>query len=756
MEQTYTAKQIAKIIGKSKQAVMKRAKKEGWKHTNGRGNGGDQKEYSLSELPNDAQNALLLYNKDNGNMSETLKMLPALSPSVASRALEILDPMPILSFTEIIRKDQRGIGTKAQSESWNPETAISEDDLRNPRIRRILAVLREVDDMPRGWSKGKRKWLEMVAIRNNVTWPTIYKWIAKFEKKGIAGVRHTKSYKNEPRKWTPEAVDYWVGLCLKREHRHINRKDLYLQLLVESDRRDWNIGGYESANWWYDKKASRLHIAYRDGGARALDNMLPPVLRDYSDLAPFEILVGDQHRFDFWVVDDITGQVFRPEGYLWQDLRTRMIYGAALDKHYDANLIGLALRIGMRVFGAFKSIYTDNGKPELSKYLTGILADIRSLGMAWETTDDYPMDILDTDTEDLNPCVIMPGTHKKAIVKNAKAKMIEGTFNHIEGILRSRFALPGNVKDLHGEIHAQDIDQAEIKRLAENGKLPLASEFFITLYRAIDYYNREKHHRGLHREWNMLPKPKLTTPLGCLKACYESGWRPVRISDDAADLIFLAKSKRIVHMGRIEFHGERYEHDALLDLHKQSVNIRYNPLEADTLLVFSGNRFLCAAHPVEYSSMKDMDLAARKIHEKRKRRKEIAESFRSLTAPIPDFRQYSEVPALERVVAVIGEDKRMRAIENAALNRVVTQEEIDAHIAKMEAGQPLPLKSKRPLPERPKYFLKDSDHYFWILEYEKCGGDLTDEDLAFAAQHEVEMLPAERDRWQFEREYKAV
>ena len=92
--------------------------------------------------------------------------------------------------------------------------------------------------------------------------------------------------------------------------------------------------------------------------------------------------------------------------------------------------------------------------------------------------------------------------------------------------------------------------------------------------------------------------------------------------------------------------------------------------------------------------MKDQDLATRKIHEKRKRRKEVADTFRSITAPIPDFRQYSEIPAIEKVAALVGEEKRERAIENAALNRVVTQEEIDAHIAKMEAGSPLPQRQR--------------------------------------------------------------
>jgi hypothetical protein len=42
-----------------------------------------------------------------------------------------------------------------------------------------------------------------------------------------------------------------------------------------------------------------------------------------------------------------------------------------------------------------------------------------------------------------------------------------------------------------------------------------------------------------------------------------------------------------------------------------------------------------------------------------------------------------------------------RAAEQLELNRPVTREEIDAHIAKMEQGLPLPAKARRPLPARP-------------------------------------------------------
>ena len=35
---------------------------------------------------------------------------------------------------------------------------------------------------------------------------------------------------------------------------------------------------------------------------------------------------------DDWVVDEDMGEVLRPEGYFWQDLRTRCLYGGVMKK----------------------------------------------------------------------------------------------------------------------------------------------------------------------------------------------------------------------------------------------------------------------------------------------------------------------------------------------------------------------------------------------------------------------------------------
>jgi putative transposase len=654
--------------------------------------------------------------------------------------------------------------------AWSPERAISEDTLRNPRVGKILEILREVEAQPRNWTKGANAWKKLVATRHGVALQSVYRWLQKYDKRGIAGLEHRKSNRGMSKVWTPEALDFWIGLCLKPEMRKMTLKALYDDcLIIEAQRRGWHIGCPESANWWYNKKATPELRALRDGGLRALDNLLPPVLRDYSDLAPFEMLVGDQHRYDFWVVDDDTGAVFRPECFLWQDLRTRIIYGAAFDHHYDAHLCGEALRIGMRIYGCFNAIYTDNGKPELSKYMMGILAEIRRLGMEWNLTLDTPMDVLDVDGEDVQPVVqpIAPGTHKRAIVKNAKAKLIEKTFDILEETLRSTFRLPGSVKRLTDDIHTQDVDHQEAQALAAQGKLLLASEFYLTVYKALDWYNREKAHRGVRREWAWSPKPVSPTPMDCLMACYNNdGWRPRAISDEAADLVFLKRIRRTVQLGRITIDGEIYEHDALLGLPKsQPVECRIRPFEADLALVYLDGQFLCPARPVEYSSMKDSGLATRKIVEKREKRKAIADRFRAMIKSIPDLREYSRIPEAEKVAAVVGEEKKRIEAARANMTRALAPEELAAEVAKLEAlNERLPdgrtaafamSAMGKPIPPRPDFFTSNTDRYFWCIKCEAAGGDLSAEDRAFVADEEAAMTPDQRERWQFEREYGA-
>ncbi len=433
----------------------------------------------------------------------------------------------------------------------------------------------------------------------------------------------------------------------------------------------------------------------------------------------------------------------------WDEVEIAGIELASLRDYYgrafrDGFLSGLGkrlkiFRMGLRVFGAFGSIYTDWGKPETGQYMMGVMKDMRNLGLFVEREMDVPLDIdPDADAEDVNPCAVMPGTHKKAIVRNAKAKMIEGTFNNLERILRDVFMVPGYVKRLGAGQEENEIDEKEKERLAQRGRLLTFWEFTEKVLKAMDYYNREKPHRGVLKEWAWRPKPKSATPFDCLKACNLQGWKPVYLSPEAVDLIFLPRAQRIVDRGRVTFDNDIYEHQALVEV-EGKVELRYDPMEPNWVLVFKDGRFLCQAQPVEYSSMKDRTLAQRKIEEKRRMRKGFILEYRRLTSAIPDFREYSETPAIEKAAALVTREQKAQVKELKDRFRERTPEELAAEVKKIEEYKPKP---QRPI------FRNEVDRYQWCLEQHELG----DADSAFLAEFEARMDADTKAYWQIYKE----
>lgn len=740
---TVSAKDITDATCDPKRSVLRRANKEHWSHEEVASRGGKTKAFHFLSLPPDIQAALI--SKMDAAEVATLP-INRMAPEAVEAARLVLedrdDMLPVPTFSSFPAKIESEYDDPIlQQRSWRAAT--------DKNAARKSAIVYEATMIPANWTKGKRQWIELVALRNEVSWQTIYKWMAAWEKNGMAGLLHANCGKCDPTRWDAEAIDLWMGICLKRSHRKISKLKLYNLLVVEADKRGLKIGSYRSALWWFEKKVTPQLLAIQRGGRRALDNVLPPVLRDYSDLAPFEMLVGDQHRFDFWVMDDDTGEVFRPEGYFWQDLRTRIIYGGAVSRRYDGYLIGLALRIGMRVFGAFGSIYTDNGKPELSSYIMGVMSQMREHRLYVNPIVDAVANI-DADEDLVNPCVILPGTHKKAIVKNAKAKMIEGTFNNFERILRDQMLIPGYVKRMSDGPHEQDIDQDEAKRMAENGQLLTFREFMCRMYGGIDHYNKEKHHRGVRKEWLWSPKPRITTPMMCLKKCVEGGWVPRRMSNDAIDMLFLAKAPRgrVVDKGRVSLNGILYEHDDLLPLHGQRVDVRHDPMDPESVLIAKDQAVLCKATPVEYSSMKNMALADRKITEKRRLLKASIEEYRRITSDIPDFIRHSEISQAEKDAARIVSAQKRLVLADSELYRERTDEELAAEVAAIEAATNPPRMEAKELPKRPVVFLDKWERYEWCVYFEAAGGVLADPDVEWKLNHEASMTPEQLEYWQ--------
>jgi len=740
-----TKRELAPMFGLSMKQIGNLAIKNSWPFVDEAYRGGRIRKYDFDSPQ--VQKSLKERNGNGKSDGSGAPKSPLIPPS--STALAVVDqPLPFKPFSSLQEEDFKTL--PEEKKIWTPERALNPDDLKDPKFIEKVAILREIDEMPASWKEGRRAWVEKVARKHGKHPATIYRWLKERSGYDIAGLRHKNSGKEKASAWRPlESLEFWQGLFLKREHRGINIKNLYSIMQQEAQRRGWEIGKYRSAVWWVNRIKKPLK-GFSRGGARALDNALPPILVDHSDMAPFEIVVGDQHRFDRWIVDEESGEIFRPECYMWQDLRSRIIYGAAIDKRYDSWLMGLGLWVGIHVFGTFGSLYLDHGKPELSLYIQDILNGMKAFGMTWENTTDCSIDLNVVDGEASVPLMRKPGERILTVVKNAKAKMEERTFRTIEEIMESFFRLAGRTKRLKDDIHWQEVDQREAETLAKRGKLLTASEHAIFFYKALDYYNRERPHRGVLNEWIWKPKPKSATPFDCLVSCYREGWRPRKISDAAADLIFLVRAERTVRLGRLEFMGDFYENEALVGIEGR-VCLRYNPMDLSEIQVFQNGKYLCGAVPVERSSMKNLTLAERKIHEKRARAKRFSEEFKRLTRNIPDFRQYSTVPAAERVAAQIGKDRKRKAEEAAAFSRRRSELELEIEVAKIEARALLPAKTK-PAPERPPFFKYKSERHEYLIKSQINGWEISAEDQRWLDEFERKARPEQREQWNVRRE----
>jgi len=666
-----TIKESANLLDISERAVQKNCKNEKYITRLVKKRGGTAYEIRLDSLPVDAQIKYWQSQPAEILLSlDTSQVLPAVKAAIDKKIAE--------SFQN---------EAKEQTSTINNIETLEDKEA----IRRANAVS-EALHVPANWKM--KDWQKKTALKYETTYSTLRRWINKETEGGIDNLRHGNTRISRTVAWDKEAINFWKGLYLKKQHRKISKKGLYQFLKEEAKKQGWRVGSYESA-LQYLKDIPETFLAYRNGGLRGLDNQLPSIRRTYHDLRPFQIIVGDQHRYDRWVVDDETGEVFRPEGYVWQDLNTRNIYGFSVGKKYDSMMIGHSLYVGLKIFGKFECVYTDNGRPELSKYLLERKSSMRALNLEHKTTDDvFTDENNNTADPDVSGVLADLGADQRlAIVKNAKAKMIEGTFGYLEGIMTDICKLPGNVKQLGGLPEHNDIDEAEIKKLADQGKLPTFSEFAQALIKAFDYYNGQRPHRGLIEQYYKETgiRDNSLTPISYLNYCMKTkGWRPTYVEGRALDLIFLKRAMRTVQRGRIQFNYDFYESDRLLEIASGTkVEVRYDPLDLQKgLVVIHDGEYFCDATPIEYSS-----------DEQEKEGKQ------------------GDAKAEKQ------EKKNQEA-------------------------------RKKPLPDRPKFFLSDYARYKWCQDYLLLGGELSRTDAEFCREYEKTADPESLEIFEMKRKYR--
>lgn len=169
-----------------------------------------------------------------------------------------------------------------------------------------------------------------------------------------------------------------------------------------------------------------VKVLGREGHKAYNDRCAPYIRRIYSDMLSNEWWIADNHTFDV-MVRDKSGKLHRPYLTAFLDARSGIFTGFYVTYNPSSEATLIALRRGITEYGIPDNIYVDNGR----EFLT---FDIGGLGHRKKKPKDGE--------ERFEP----PGVFKRlgihmtnAIVRNAKAKIIERRFRDVKDSLSRLF-----------------------------------------------------------------------------------------------------------------------------------------------------------------------------------------------------------------------------------------------------------------------------------------------------------------------------
>ena len=434
------------------------------------------------------------------------------------------------------------------------------------------------------------------------------------------------------------ALEWAVGFMLTNPL--VTKKRAYEELNKKAIKENWAIGSYKSFARLLDKKEIKAMLLRATAGDRGVRNEIAPfVKRDLNAYESMELVCGDQIVFDFNAISP-DGSVVNPNAYVWVDMGSGAVIGVdVVFGKYNSQSVGRSLKMALK-FGVADAIYTDNGKPELSKYI----ASLRSqLG-----------DIAFRDFDELNPIMV----HKKAKPGNSRAKPIENIFNHIQKWLRDEIIIARGGRGYH----KQDRDKKELLKKYMKEK-PLNYDEFIAFFECVV------------RQWNNhYNQSRKIVPINAFLEKLEAR-NIVKFDDTTLDFIFSVKKELRVRNSSVSFRVKNenftYSHPILSKYHKELVEIRIDESDYESVGVFDidTHDFICSANLVTMSDPRDEERIKAQIERNEAVVKAVKEAFKYYK----DF--YKKSNATSNYTATAHNAKMRTKIKEKAKNKILMSNE---------------------------------------------------------------------------------
>lgn len=317
----------------------------------------------------------------------------------------------------------------------------------------------------------------------------------------------------------------------------------------------------------------------REGEKAFRDRCAPYIRRTYEGMASNEWWVADNHTFDVITQGD-NGQRHRLYLTAFFDARSGIFTGCYVTTAPSSQSTLVALRKGILKYGIPENIYVDNGR----EFLT---FDIGGLGHRKKRPKDGQ--------ERFEPPPVFERLGIKmtnAIVRNAKAKIIERRFRDVKDHLSRLFETytGGNVLE----------KPERLKGVLKNGDIPMDGTFAETVEELLDWYFNQQPYGGEVEEDRGKPRQQV----------YNENLHTKRVAS-AEDLnLMLMRSVRPQKVGRRGVHldiaGQRLDYwndDMLTNLQGKRVYFRYDPDDLSEIRVYDlEDRYIMTA-PVDNTAV---------------------------------------------------------------------------------------------------------------------------------------------------------
>lgn len=307
-----------------------------------------------------------------------------------------------------------------------------------------------------------------------------------------------------------------------------------------------------------------LEIMGREGMKAFRDRCAPYIRRTYEDMVSNEWWIADNHTFDVQTKGE-GGKIHRLYLTAFFDARSGIFTGCYVTDAPSSQATLIALRKGILKYGIPQNIYVDNGR----EFLT---FDVGGLGHRTKKSQK----------DKFAPPPVFERLGIKmtnAIVRNAKAKIIERRFRDVKDRLSRLFPTytGGNV-----------VERPErLKKVIKNSdNIPTDYEFTQAVEDLLTYYMNEKPYSGAVSADSGKSRMQV----------YKENLSVKRVAAEEDLNLMLMRSTRSQKVGRrgvhIKIAGEQIDYfndELLLNYIGESVYCRYDPEDISTVRIYDLN-----------------------------------------------------------------------------------------------------------------------------------------------------------------------